>query len=109
MAYPTSDDLLARVEQELRGAFPGVRLEFVPQTFPKHVELWIHVLDATAYDEVAERCKQISAQMGLEDQVPEIWLVARMWTVPWPGGESEEELRHRRDDFRRRHNMPVPT
>ncbi len=104
------DRMLEQVEQQLRRDFPPVeskpRLEFTRQYFARHVELWIYTLQLNDYERIKASCDQISREKRLDEMEPEVWLLIKTWTGPWPGGETEQELRQRRDEFRRRHNLP---
>ena len=106
MQVPT-EDMLAQIESDLRAEFPDVRLEFASQSFTKTVELWVYVLNLNEYERVRGACRRISDEQKLEQHEPEIWLMAKTWTGPWPGGESEQEIKRRREDFVRRHNLSL--
>jgi len=99
------EDTLTTLEQKLRDEFVGVGLEFTRQIFPKHAELWVYVLSISAYPRVVERCNRLTQEFDLDHATPEIWLLAKSWTGPWPGGESEQKLRERRDEFKRQHAL----
>jgi len=99
------DEALEGIEQRLRAGFPAVRMEFARQTFPNHVELWVYVLDLQHFDEVRAWCEELTRVEQLDQRAPEIWLMARAWKAPRPAAELEQELRQRRDEFRRRHNL----
>ena len=101
------ENTLARLQQTLQDEFRDVLLEFSTQTFPNHVELWIYVLAMDDYDRVHARCNELSRDWQLDHNQPEIWLLAKTWTGSWPGGESEQKLRERRDDFKRKHGISV--
>ena len=101
------ENTLARLQQTLQNEFSDVPLEFTTQVFPNHVELWVYVLAMGEYDRVRARCNQLSGDLELDQSQPEIWLLPKTWTGPWPGGESEQKLRERRDDFKRKHSIPV--
>lgn len=101
---PTStEDTLARIERSLHDEFPNIRLEFSSQYFSNHVEMWVYVLDLKEYERVRDRCRQFSEQERLDQHEPEVWLMAKTWTGSWPGGESEQEIKQRREEFRRLH------
>jgi hypothetical protein len=106
---PVVERTVSRLETILQGEFPNVPMEFTVQEFTNHAELWIYVLNLDAYERVRERCRQISEQEKLDKQDPEIWLLVKSWTGPWPGGQSEQDLRTRRDAFRRKHGMKLTT
>ena len=101
------EDTLARLQKTLRDELSGVPLEFATQVFPNHVELWVYVLEMGDYDRVHDQCRKLAAEMELDRSEPEIWLLAKTWIGPWPSGESEQKLRERRDDFRRKHGLAV--
>jgi len=110
MLMPMStEDTLTEIEKRLRQAFPNVRMEFATQSFTKHVELWIYVLDLSEYNRVLDTCRLLSNEKGLEEREPEIWLLAKTWTGPWPGGESEQEIKQRREEFKRAHKLTIGT
>lgn len=107
---PTStEDALTEIENLLGQAFPNVRMEFATQSFTKHTELWIYVLDLKEYDRVLDECRRLSDEKRLDEREPEIWLLAKTWTGPWPGGESEQEIKRRREEFKRTHNLNIGT
>ncbi len=99
------EDTLTKLEQTLQDEFRDVPLEFTRQIFPNHAELWVYVLELSKYKNVHERCDEIAQAERLDQQTPEIWLLAKTWTGPWPGGESEQALRVRRDEFKRQHAL----
>lgn len=101
----STESVLTEIESHLRQSFLDVRMEFATQSFTNHVELWIYVLDLSAYDKVLDVCRRLTEEKGLEDREPEIWLLAKTWTGPWPGGESEQEIKQRREEFRRKYGL----
>lgn len=103
----STEDLLTQIENCLRQDFPNVKMEFATQSFTQHVELWIYVLDLSEYDRVLNTCRLLSDEKGLEEREPEIWLLAKTWTGPWPGGEPEQEIKQRREEFKRVHNLNI--
>jgi hypothetical protein len=103
----STESMLTEIESHLRQSFPDVRMEFAIQSFTNHVELWIYVLDLSAYDKVLDVCRWLTKEKELEEREPEIWLLAKTWTGPWPGGESEQEIKRRRDEFRQRYGLPA--
>ena len=105
----STETLLTEIEDHLGQSFPDVRMEFATQSFTNHVELWIYVLDLSAYDQVLDVCRQLTEEKGLEEREPEIWLLAKTWTGPWPGGESEQEIKRRREEFRHKHGLTSVT
>jgi len=80
-------------------------MEFATQSFANHVELWISVLDLSKYDRVLDICRNLTEENRLEEREPEIWLLAKTWIGPWPGGESEQEMKRRREEFRHKHGL----
>ena len=104
----STENMLIQIEDHISQSFPDVRMEFATQSFANHVELWIYVLDLSRYDQVLDTCRQLTEEKRLEEREPEIWLLAKTWTGPWPGGESEQEIKRRRDEFRQRYGLPVP-
>lgn len=101
----STESMLTEIEAHLSQSFPDVRMEFATQSFTNHVELWIYVLDLSEYDKVLDVCRQLTEEKGLEEREPGIWLLAKTWTGPWPGGESEHEIKQRRDEFRHKHGL----
>ena|ERR1700722_14558043 len=104
----TLDTALEGLQTKLREAFPKVMLEFAVQIFANHVELLVYVLDMKQYESVRARCNVLSKELEEKGSEPEIWILARTWTGPWPGGESEQELRDKlREDFKRKHSATM--
>ncbi len=101
----STDDMLTEIETRLHEEFPNVKMEIATQSFTKHIELWIYVLTAGEYENVRDACRRLTKELALEDREPEIWIVARAWTGPWPGGLTEQELTRRRDEFRQKHGL----
>lgn len=101
----STENLLTEIEEEIKRSFPELRMEFATQSFTYHVELWIYVLDLSEYERVLGVCRQLTEAKGLEEREPQIWLLAKTWTGPWPGGESEQELKRRRDQFRQKYGL----
>ena len=104
----SNETMLIEIENHIRQSFPNVPMEFATQAFTNHVELWIYVLDLGRYDQVLEECRRLTEEKELEEREPAIWLLAKTWTGPWPGGESEQEIKRRRDEFRQRYGLPAP-
>lgn len=110
--YPTTDatdTAIDGIEAGLQREFPQAGLKLATQSFARHVELWVYVLNVEQYERVLERCRELTAEKHLEDRNPEIWLVVRPWPGPWPGGESLHEIERRREEFKRAHNFTVGT
>lgn len=103
----TSRDTLTRIEDDLRAEFPNTKMEFATQSFTEHAELWVYVLTMGDYDHIRDACRRLTKELALEQREPEIWLLAKAWTGPWPGGESEQEIRRRREAFKKEHNLRV--
>lgn len=101
------ENALAEIEQSLRREFPDVNLEVNSRSFSNHEEVWVYVLSVAEYERVRDACRRLSDEMGLERRTPEVWLLAKAWTGPWPGGESEQEILRRREEFRRRHALTL--
>ncbi|MCW3098679.1 MAG: hypothetical protein JWL77_4297 [Chthonomonadaceae bacterium] len=99
----TIEDTLTRLEQKFRDEFRDVKMEFSKQIFANHAELWIYVLDLSKYEDVRKRSDSLTEEEGLDRQTPEIWLLPKPWTGPWPSGESEQKIRERREEFKRQH------
>ena len=103
----SAEEMLERVERRIRDAFPAGCLEIARRDFPRHIEVWVYVLDLNSYVRVKTESERIVREEHLDEADPEIWLLVKSWTGPWPGGESEEELRRRREEFRKKHNLPA--
>ncbi len=101
----STENLLTEIEDHLSRSFPDVRLEFATQSFTHHIELWIYVLDLSRYDQVLDACRRLAEEKKLEEREPEVWLLAKTWTGPWPGGEPEQEISRRREEFRHKHGL----
>lgn len=104
MPKPT-ETILTEIQDYLNQDFSDVRMEFATQSFTNHVELWIYVLDLSGYDRVLDACRRLTEEKGLEEREPAIWLLTKTWTGPWPGGESEQEIKRRREEFRYKHGL----
>ncbi len=105
----STKNMLAQIEETLTKEFASVSLKFAVQSFTRHVELWVYVLDLNEYQRIRDRCYQLTEEMKLEQAEPEVWLMAKTWTGPWPGGESEQEIKRRREEFKRAHNLNIGT
>jgi len=103
----STEDILAQIENALRAEFPKVKMEFATQSFTRHVELWIYVLSLSEYEQVQDTCRRLAKELALDQQEPEIWLLAKTWTGSWPGGESEQETKRRREEFRQKHGLKI--
>lgn len=103
----TLEDVLTQIEHSLRSEFPEATLEFNSRVFSNHVEVWVYVLSVSEYERVRDACSRLTEKMGLERRDPEIWLLAKAWTGPWPGGESLEDIQRRREEFRQRHALTL--
>ena len=104
----TAMERLHELEVKISSQAPDVRLRFTTQSFAKHVELWVYVLDSGAYERVQTLCQKLDLELRESDFAPEIWIVPRPWSGPWPGGSSAEELSERRETFRRTHSLRQP-
>lgn len=106
----STETLLTEIEEEIKRSFPNLRMEFATQSFTNHVELWIYVLDdLSKYEQVLSACHRLTETKELEEREPQIWLLAKTWTGPWPGGESEQEIKRRREQFRQKHGLATVT
>lgn len=105
----STETLLTEIEDEIKRSFPNLRMEFATQSFTNHVELWIYVFDLSEYEQVLGACRQLTEEKGLEEREPGIWLLAKTWTGPWPGGESEQEIKQRREEFRQKYGLATVT
>lgn len=103
----STDDMLTEIETRLLGDFPNVKMEFATQSFTKHVELWIYVLTSGEHERVQDACRRLTKEMALEQREPEIWLLSKAWTGPWPGGGSLQEIVRRREEFKRKHGLTI--
>ena len=101
----STENMLTEIEDYIRQSFTNVRMEFATQSFTNHVELWIYVLDLSEYDQVLDVCRRLTEEKGLEEREPGIWLLAKAWTGPWPGGDSEQEIKQRREEFRQKYGL----
>lgn len=104
----TTSDEKQRAEalvQAINTRFPGAVVEFSTRTDPGHIELWVYVTDLDRYAKIEEFCRDLETEE--EQNTPPIWVFAKAWTGPWPGGESEQEIARRREDFRREHRLAV--
>src|SRR5258707_9317706 len=99
----STEHVIEQIENVLHDEFPGVEMEFTILEFRNHVELWVYVLNLEAYDRVLHRCRQVAVEQDLDGQTPAIWLLAKTWTGPWEGGQTEQELRSRRAEFKIKH------
>lgn len=105
----STQSILTEIEDHLIQSFPDVRMEFATQSFNQHIELWIYVLELSKYDEILDVCRQLTEEKRLEEREPEIWLLAKTWTGPWPGGESEQDIKQRREEFRHKYGLTSVT
>lgn len=101
------EEELDRLEERIGSGFPGARIEYSASVFPSYIEFRVFVLDLDRYQHVKDFCRQLEDDENLGNRAPKIWVMVRTWTGPWPGGESEQELRSRREEFRLRHNLPT--
>lgn len=101
----STEQTIEQIENILHDEFPGVEMEFTILEFRNHVELLVYVMDLKEYDRVLHRCRQLAVEQDLDGQTPAIWVLARSWTGPWPSGQTEQELRSRREDFMAKHKL----
>ncbi len=101
----STETLLIEIEDYLNQSFPDARMKFATQSFTNHIELWIYVLELSRYEQVLDLCRRLTEEKGLEEREPEIWLLAKTWTGPWPGGESEQDTKRRREEFRHKYKL----
>jgi hypothetical protein len=100
------NDVLDAIESTLYREFPNAKFEYARQSYTNHVELWIYILNLSDYQAVQKRCDDLEIELKLESFDPKIWLLVKTWTGPWPGGETENQIRElRRIDFRKRHSI----
>jgi len=86
---------------EVKARFPDVLFGFEGKLFGDAGELWVYVLrNMDRFKEVDDFCKNLASRRT-DPQFP-VSILAKTWTGPWPGGQSEEELRKRREEFKRR-------
>lgn len=91
------EEALEQLEQEVRKQHSGAKLEFSSRVFQDHAELWVYVLSSGDYDVVDKQCHELMRD-GEKKPYP-VWVFAKTWTGPWPGGESEAVLKQRRKEF----------
>ena len=99
MAKQDMDEVLQQLIDTIRSAYKGVPLEFSPRVFERHAELWVYGIDMDEkkYQDVDRRCQELTLQHE-QDDVP-VWVFAKAWSGPWPGGESESELKRKRREL----------
>jgi hypothetical protein len=98
------DERFDVIEMMVRGEFSDVNLEFTRQVFAKHAEEWVYVLDRARFEEIQLLCQKIEKE-AVAVQDPEIWILTKTWTGPWPGGDSEAEIHNARDLESRRNEF----
>ena len=103
MPTQTVDDRLDELKENIKRRFPETRMEFSTRQFDLHAELWIYVLQIDQFDAVKAYAKELGRVPANED-FP-IWVFAKTWSGPWPGGETEEMLKRRRQEFLRNIKM----
>ena len=96
----TTTDVFNLLITEIQTHFPGVSLGYEDKEFSDRSELWVHVLDLNQFQAVDEFCKILNSRR-VEPSIP-VSVFAKTWTGPWPGGLSVQELKNRRDEFRKR-------
>jgi hypothetical protein len=94
------DEKIDALKERIRKGHPKAQIEFSRQVFNGHAELWVYVLSQDDYPGVEAQCQKLAKEC--EALTPPIWIFAKTWTGPWPGGESESEIRKRREEFRKR-------
>ncbi len=92
-------------ERRIRREFPDVLMEFSSRAFSTHAEIWVYVMSLEKYDDVQGFCKNLIPEAESYD-LP-IWIFTKTWTGPWPGGESEDQIRRRRNEFLRQHHLQL--
>ena len=96
----TTKEVVEQYIREIESQFPGVLFEFSTRVFKDHTELWVYVLDLPRHEEVRRYCKKLEGTPFKPSVCP--WIFVKTWTGSWPGGDSEEAIKQRRNDFLKR-------
>ena len=104
MLEPTTDSRVEKLIQAINDKFPNAVVEFSARDLSSHVELWVYVTQLSQYQQIENYCHELEQDQTTQ---PPIWVFTKTWTGPWPGGESEQEIKRRRDDFVRRHKLSL--
>ena len=99
------DESLDSLEQEIRQKYAGVNFEFSNRVFKGHAELLVYVLTLDQFEAVKKEC-QLMAEKSENLPFP-IWIFAKTWTGPWPGGEGLAKIKQRRQEFLNKYNSMV--
>lgn len=105
MAISDGRERVEALIQAINTRFPKSVVHFSTRTDPGHTELWVYVTDLDQYSQIEAFCQELETQE--EQKEPPIWVFAKAWPGPWPGGESEQEITRRREDYRRGHGPAV--
>ncbi|MCX7049184.1 MAG: hypothetical protein NTX50_27325 [Candidatus Sumerlaeota bacterium] len=99
MPAKTIDDILDELVQKTKAEFSEVPMEFSSRLYAEHAELWIYILqlDEKILDKIKKYAKAEEQSLA-KDDLP-VWIFVKTWTGPWPGGESEAELKEKREKF----------
>jgi len=99
-----NDDLIEReletLERKMRDEYQDALVDVSTRRFDDHAELWVYVRTLDQYETINARCQEVTKEHEGRD-LP-IWVFAKTWTGPWPGGESEQDIRKRREEFKQR-------
>ena len=99
-----SDDLIEQElearEREMRDEYRDALVDVSTRRFDDHAELWVYVGALDRYERINARCQEVTKEYEARD-LP-IWVFAKTWTGPWPGGDSEQDIRRRRKEFMQR-------
>jgi hypothetical protein len=99
MAYLTVNDVYNLLSGEILTSFPDVPFEFQVKNFHNRSELWVYVLNSSRLKEVEEFCRSLERR-PMEPPLPiRIRILVKTWSGPWPGGESEQTIRKRRQAY----------
>jgi hypothetical protein len=107
MAISDGKQRVEALIQAINARFPGAVVQFSTRTDPGHTELWVYVTNLDQYPQIEAFCQELEA--GEEQKEPPIWVFAKAWSGPWPGGESLQEIERRREEFKRAHNLTIGT
>ena len=105
MAISDAKQRVEALTQAINARFPGAAVQFSTRTDPGHTELGVYVTDLDQYPRIEAFCRELETEE--EQKEPPIWVFAKAWPGAWPGGESEQEIARRREDFRREHGPAV--
>jgi hypothetical protein len=99
MAEHNVEDTFEALRELFRTEYPDAKLKFSSRVYDGHAEFLVYVLSKDKYDAIHGHCKALARKY--EEQPYPIWVFARNWTGPWPGGRSARQLKKERDEFLR--------